>query len=366
MPIRRREQRIGDAGETLVREVVDSHPMWVCRTQDRDFGIDLEAEFAPGDDDHQQLTGKLLKLQVKSSRSWKTSYGRLAVPLDRDYLDYVEQFRLPVILVAVDLAAESASWVWLQAWLLDNETRLAANQSESVTVHVPRGEILESGLHGQWRQIAMGRDPVSTVLALRETITAASASRNSQLLQGTLALLDLVDPVARIWTVEKIIDALAALGPNPARWQASKFEPYLLTIIDRLGYALTTDQVLRLVISDGLYSRTGLAGLGHLYDRWPEHAHALGLRDRFLEVGAEVIGWYCEMRHRYTNLSSLELVTAAVAGRLGSTQFRNLVLKTDDLLNTFLNRGESAFLDNLVLVESSDQSDELFEVPGSG
>ncbi|WP_433724567.1 DUF4365 domain-containing protein [Nocardia sp. CA-129566] len=365
MPTRRREQRTGDAGETLVRGIVDSHRSWVCRTQDRDFGVDLEAEFAPGDDDRQKLTGKLLKLQVKASQSWRTSYGRLAVQLDRDYLDYVAQFRLPVILVAVDLAAETACWVWLQAWLLDNELRLAATQSDQVTVHVPRDQTLDTGLHGQWCRIATGSDPVSTVLALRETVTAARASRNNQLLEGTLALLDLVDPAARTWTVEKAIDALTALGSNAARWQASALEPHLMAIVDRFGYALTADQVLRLVMRDDLYSRAGLAGLGRLYDQWPEHAHSLGLRDRFIEAGAEVIAWYCEMRHRHHDRRSFELVTDAAAGRLGSMQFLDLVLNTDDLLHTFLNRGDSALLDHLVLVEPPGESGGQVETSSS-
>ncbi|MFI9511254.1 DUF4365 domain-containing protein [Nocardia sp. NPDC052566] len=356
VPTRQREQRTGDAGETFVRDMVDTHASWLCRTQDRDFGVDLEAEFAPGNNDHQRLTGKLLKLQVKSSRSWRVSFGRIAVPLSREYLEYIAQFRLPVILIAADLIEKTASWLWLQSWLLDNENRLAAVQSDTITVHVPSQQTLESGLDGDWSEIAMGRDPVSMVLALRETVSAASASHNTSLLEGALALLDLVDPAARTWTVEKIIDALAGLRPSAAPWEAAKFEPRLWAVIDRFGYTMTSDQIVRLVVRDDRYSRTGLSGLARLYDRWPEHAHGLDLRDRFTEVNADVVAWYCEMRHRYPNMSGLELACAATKGTLPSTRFRNLDLDTDDLLHTWFNRGDSALLDHLISAEESARS----------
>ena len=110
MPVRTRAQRTGDAGQNLVRETVDRHPNWMCRAQDLDYGVDLEAELAPYDIDEQRPTGKLLKLQVKSSEHLKLRGGRVVVTLDRGFLDYVQQFRLPVILIAVDTTRGEACY----------------------------------------------------------------------------------------------------------------------------------------------------------------------------------------------------------------------------------------------------------------
>jgi hypothetical protein len=46
MPTRTRSQRIGDAAEDFVRMTISTHHAWVIRSQDRDFGIDFEAELA--------------------------------------------------------------------------------------------------------------------------------------------------------------------------------------------------------------------------------------------------------------------------------------------------------------------------------
>ena len=39
-------QRIGARGERLVAYMIESSGGWIVRSQDEDFGIDLEAEFA--------------------------------------------------------------------------------------------------------------------------------------------------------------------------------------------------------------------------------------------------------------------------------------------------------------------------------
>lgn len=115
MPKRTSSQRIGDVGENMVRELVDSHASWMCRAQDRDFGVDLEAELAPLEGEDQLPSGKLIKLQVKSSQVVDRSGSRVAISLDQGFLQYSNQFRVPVRLVAVELSTRSAWWIWLQA-----------------------------------------------------------------------------------------------------------------------------------------------------------------------------------------------------------------------------------------------------------
>lgn len=147
MPARTRSQKIGDKGQNQVRERVDAHPHWMCRLQDLDYGVDLEAEYAPAEGDGQCPAGKLLKLQVKATESADVRGQVVHVVLERSFLSYALQFRLPVILVHVDVATRSAWWLWLQAWALEHEERLASSpDNATITVHVPLHQTLETGL----------------------------------------------------------------------------------------------------------------------------------------------------------------------------------------------------------------------------
>lgn len=158
MPKRTSSQRIGDVGENMVRELVDSHASWMCRAQDRDFGVDLEAELAPSEGEDQLPSGKLIKLQVKSSQVVDRSGSRVAISLDQGFLQYSNQFRVPVLLIAVELSTRRAWWIWLQAWWLENELRLAsAAPTASRTVHIPEGQTLEAGSMGRGAPLPWGR-----------------------------------------------------------------------------------------------------------------------------------------------------------------------------------------------------------------
>jgi hypothetical protein len=172
MPTRTESQRTGDRAEGFVLAAIDGHSSWMGRRQDHDFGIDLEAELAPPVAEGQAPQGKLLKVQVKGSQDWSRSGGWIRLSLDREYLDYVAQFRIPVVLVAVDVSTGEAWYVWLQAWLLANETTLALAQTSSVTVKLDCRDTLIAGLDGPLERVALGQEPTAMVLALRDVSTA--------------------------------------------------------------------------------------------------------------------------------------------------------------------------------------------------
>jgi hypothetical protein len=355
MPVRTRSQRTGDAGQNFVRQVVDAHPSWMCRAQDLDFGVDLEAELAPTAGEDQRPTGKLLKLQVKASEAFCDERGHVAVSLEREFLDYAGQFRIPVLLVAVKLPERRAWWLWLQAWLLDNERRLASGtRTATVTVHIPAAQTLELGVAHGWRPLAEGHDPTAMVLALRDLAAVAGGeARHIELFSGVLALLDKLDAANRVWTAEKIIDALIGLGPNSPLWLSSELVPQLLTVVDRMGDVFSTEQVVRMVARGHSYSRAALYGLTRLYDRWPEHAHSLRLPQAFQAAGVDAVAWYCSAREHYPELSSFSLWSAFAAGELPTTRFGNCELVADAdvphrLWSKWPNRGDSVLLDNLI------------------
>ncbi len=354
MPTRSRAQIGGDAGEGIVHQIVDSHPSWLCRRQDHDFGIDLEAELALSDGENQILKGKLLKLQIKASESREASGGFVSVRLDRDYLEYAAQFRLPVLLIAVDLQSRSAWWVWLQDWLLENETSLAqAPEQKSFAISILIERTLTSGLDHQWKDIALGKDGTSVILAVRELALAATETGNTALLDRALELLDLVDSARRSWAIEKTVDALIGLGPQPWMWETMNFVPQLHAVVDRFGKTMTRDQLLRLVARSDTYSRAGFQALVRLYDRWPEYARSLGLRAAFSEAGVEDLAWYCAAREHYPELDGMGLWNAFGRKELPVTRFGEVNLLQDDELSARLwskwpTRGDSVLLDNLV------------------
>lgn len=354
MPVRSRSQRIGDAGQNFVRETVDSHRNWMCRAQDLDFGVDLEAELAPTEGDDQQPLGKLLKLQVKSSERLAILGHHVTVSLERAFLEYSKQFRIPVVLIVVEPSSKRAWWLWLQEWLLDHEVRLAAKpKATTATLHIPLDQTLEEGLNGSWRPIALGQAASAMVLAIREIVTIASNDLDhAELLSGALDLLDKLQPKNRTWAAEKIIDTLIGLGPHAGYWQSAQYIRPLMLTVERLGDSFTIDQVVRMVHRGDSYSRAGLAGLAQFYDKWPEHARRMALPATFKAAGSAELEWYCSARERYPEFSSIDLWMEFAGRRLPETHFGNVELSSDEELSDRLwgkwpTRGDSVLLDNL-------------------
>ncbi|TPI76237.1 DUF4365 domain-containing protein [Mesorhizobium sp. B2-8-9] len=359
VPTRTRSQKIGDKGQNQVREQVDAHPHWMCRFQDLDYGVDLEAEYAPAEGDGQRPAGKLLKLQVKATESADVRGQVVHVVVERSFLNYALQFRLPVILVHVDITTRSAWWLWLQAWALEHEERLASSPDNSnVTLHIPLHDTLETGLDHGLIDVVAGKHASAVVLALRELAdVAASDGQQIKLFKGVLALLDDIEAPNRLRTAEKIIELLVGLGPNPGLWQTSQLIPQIVATVERLGDMFSQDQILRLVLRHDSYSRAGLEGLATFYDRWPEQARALNLPSAFRDADVEEVAWYCSAREHYADLSGYQLVMRFSDGKLPQTRFGKLQLRNDDdvsyrVFTKFPTRGSSILLDNLMWAET--------------
>lgn len=363
MPTRNRAQRIGSAAELLVQQKVGGHPRWLIRNQDHDFGIDLEAELAQLIGDDQQLTGMLIKLQVKGSERIRRSAGRIHVSLDRDYLRYVAQFRLPVILVAVDTVTGEAWWLWLQEWILNNEAELERRETHQVTVHINETQTLEFGLDSELPRIASGEHEATLVLALRDLASTARAANNVNVVRKIFELLDEVDAPSRAWALEKTIDALIGLGVHTGFWQTQQYVPQLIAIVERVGGTFTSEQMLRLVARGDTYSRAGLYGLAALYDHWPEQAKALGLGGKFRAIGLDNVAWYCDLREAYLGKTSIWLwsklpklpnrFNALELAKGGEAEYR--------ITSGWPNRGDSILLDYLVVAD--DQEDPVAPNP---
>jgi hypothetical protein len=363
MPKRSQSQRIGDQAELIVRTLIDNHTHWLARGQDHDFGIDLEAEFAqPDDKGNQQLSGKLIKIQIKGSRSWPIQNECINVVLRRGYLDYINQFRLPALLVAVDVTTRDAWFVWLQDWMLRHEESLLGASAPTATIAIPVAHTLRSGLNDSLQGISRGEHETAMVLGLRELGIAAISARNSIVFEKVLDILSAINESSKAWIAHKTIDALIGMGPHVGVWETHALLPLLFTLIDRVGDQLSPSQIGRLVRRDDTYSRTSIYALSRLYDRWPDHGRALSLPMMFDAEGLEPVAWYCRLREHYRGETSLGLFDRLQSFRLPRAHFGSLRLPNSpafasDLLQRWPNRGDSYYLDRLQLAEPTQRED---------
>ena len=280
----------------------------------------------------------------------------LMIRLSRNYLEYIAQFRLPVILIVVELESRKAWYLWLQRWMLDNEEKfVAAGQTKTVALWIPETASLVSGLDGQLKRIARGEDEASMVLALRELLLAAFAVGKETVLGSLFSLLQTLRPSP--WAIEKTINALVGFKPNPWFYETSQMLPHLHSMIKAVGNLLTSDQVFRVVARGPSFSRTGVNALALLFDCHPQHARSLNLAAKFRQADLDDVAWYCDLRARYPGMDSIAFWGALGSNKLGELKSGDLELirteqAQDYIRSKWPNRGDSVFLDCLSVIRS--------------
>ncbi len=350
-------QRIGKTGERMVESLFDEHPRWVARHQGADFGIDLEVELARESEDEQLLQGQLLKIQVKSRTHYRPINGFVAVSVERRWLNYACNFRIPVILVACSQTTGELWWVWLQEWALLNEEALAVSQTSKVTVRIPLGQSLKSGLDVALPAIAEGTPSNAMVLALRGVLEVARGWENQIIARGVVELLGRTEFPSRDWTINKIVDRLLGFGSTLVYWQAQETLPILFAVIEASGGILTSAQILRMVQRGELYSRAGINALARVYDCWPVQTAMLGLPKIFAEAKLEEVAWYAAIRERFPGQREFGL--SLLQHPDGDLSDGNFLLRIDQDLRDYLfakwpNRGDSVLLDRLSLASENE------------
>lgn len=351
VPRRNMAQRIGANGEQQVRNLIDTHPQWLARAQDADFGVDLEAELARSDGERQELTGKVLKIQVKSRRTFDRADAHVLVTLEREWVDYACAFRIPVVVIAFEQGSAASWWLWVQDWALRNEESLSASASPTLTLRIPEDQTLAKGLDGELSDIAEGRSASAMVLALRGVLEVASGWENQAFARGLIELLGKTELPSRAWTIAMIVDQLTKLGPNALHWEAQQMLPMLYAIIDTAGETLTREQMLRFVQRGESYSRVGMTAVSYLYDKLPDHAASLRLADLFSEKGLDAPAWYAHMRERYAGERAFGFFVTGLPDQ--DLEFNGAVLRLDQETKEYIvmkypNRGETVLLDCLI------------------
>jgi hypothetical protein len=305
LPKRSVSQRIGEQAEHLAQGAFLNAPNWVCRTQSHDFGIDLEAELVEITDGIEELSGALLKLQVKGTLNPIHKNRGYYVRLRTEYLKYANQFRVPVLLLLVNVRSNEILYLWLQEYLIGREDILYG--VKSVLVKIPEENRLELSFQDQLPKIALGATKGSQLMAVQKLFEVFSSRYDPKALALASNLLEHLGQNGHIAIFNGAIDKLIKRGPHLSRVDAQEFGKVLIDLTRRFGDRLDVNQILKMVVRGDTYSIAGLDGLLGLYDGFPDYAKSLDLARRFDELNLHELSWYCQFREAHAELDAMSI-----------------------------------------------------------
>jgi uncharacterized protein DUF4365 len=150
--------KVASAGVTHTRLAIEDELGWLFREQPaEDFGIDAQAEVVDRDD----VSGKLLALQIKAGKSWfkEPGPGGWWYRPDAEHVRYWMNHSLPVVVVLYHPETESCHWQ-----LISRET-LVQTSTGGWKLLVPEAHVLDESARAALHEAAEG-DPYE--LRLRE------------------------------------------------------------------------------------------------------------------------------------------------------------------------------------------------------
>lgn len=305
MPKRSISQRTGDQAEHLAQGAFLDAPNWICRTQSHDFGIDLEAELVDIIDGVEELSGALVKIQVKGTFKPIFRNRGYYVRLKTDYLTYANQFRVPVLLLLVNVRTKEIHYLWLQEYLIGREEILYG--AKSVLVKVPEENVLNHSFRHRLPEIALGVADGAQLMAVQKLFEVFSSKYDQKALELASGLLEHLGEGTHVSIFNGTIDKLIKRGPHLSRAGSQEFGKILVDLTRRFGDKLSPDQVLKMVVRGNTYSLAGLDGLLGLYDGFPDYAKTLKLASRFDEIGLYELSWYCQFREAHAQMDSMSI-----------------------------------------------------------
>jgi hypothetical protein len=305
LPKRSISQRTGDQAEHLAQGAFLNAPNWICRTQSHDFGIDLEAELIEITDGAQELSGALVKLQVKGTLKPIHKNRGYYVRLRTEYLKYANQFRVPVLLLLVNVRSNEIHYLWLQEYLIGREDILYG--AKSVLVKVPEENRLDLSFQHHLPKIALGVTKGSQLMAVQKLFEVFSSKYDAKALALASDLLEHLGQNGHIAIFNGAIDKLIKRGPHLSRVGSQEFGKILVDLTRRFGDRLDVDQILKMVVRGDTYSLAGLDGLLGLYDGFPDYAKSLDLARRFDEMKLHELSWYCQFREAHAKLDAMSI-----------------------------------------------------------
>lgn len=347
MATRTAAQVLGSQGQSLVAHIINSNEHWVVRTQDEDFGVDLEAELTSP-----QVVGHLMKIQVKASRSLLVNSSGVVCKVPKGLLSYADSCRLPVVLVRVSLAEQKAWYLWLQDWLFEQRRRGRdfASLPSVCTLYIPIEKTLEAGLQGELCDVAQWRTKTQLALTVNDAISTSAVVGNYAVLNHLVALLDELGVTNEHFPVGQVVERAVSLGSQLwATQTGNQAASTLFAICHHYAERFSADQVVRMITRGESISRIGLNALGILYDSAYEHIKGMELQVLFLAHPDKRVAFYCHLRELHPTVPGFNCLLLSVG-----VHFAGLTITPelhDDLLGKWPNRGDSVILDYLQSTE---------------
>lgn len=347
MADRSSSQKTGAQGHKWLLAHVEDHPQWLSRDLSEDFGIDAEFEIADP-----SVSGDILKVQIKSSEQVERRDGAIKFTIERKYLEYADACRYPLIMVRVDTTSKEAWYLWLQDWLLAKRRTGSPLLTEQVswTEWVSESHTVAAGLNGELKKIARWEGSSQLALSLRDALHAAIAigDRRMMLLLAD-ALASCADGLAQAG-LNTVIDEAIKLGDRMrGTYEGNAVADQLFAMVRRRGAVVDAETIDRLVLRGDSYSRTGLTSLAIMYDDHFQHIRSLGLPSRYAAVEPRV-AYYCAFREAHPDQRSGDVTVDPSTFTFAGLQYR----QPDMFWNKYANRGPSALLDYLELIEKVD------------
>lgn len=280
-------------------------PNWICRNQTHDFGIDLEAELTAPAENGEELSGAIIKLQVKGTLKPIFRGGYFYIRLRTDFLRYATQFQVPVLLLVVNLKSGNIHYLWLQEYL--NERNDIFQEAQSVLLKVPYTNVLEKSFEDELPKIALGVARGAQVMAVQRLFEVFSSKYDRKAIELSSELLMHLSEGGYLSIFNAAIEKLIQRGPHLSRVDSQAFGKVLSDIARRFGNRLTAEQICRMIVRGDSYSLAGLDGLSGLYDAFPDHALRLDLPRLFDEMALHELSWYCQFRQANPRLDSLKV-----------------------------------------------------------
>ena len=270
MPRRTPSQRTGSLGHRIAASAFERLGNWIVRNQEEDFGIDMELELSDPDP-----SGHFLKCQVKSLGRG----ARRNIQLKNDFLRYVYECRLPIILAQVDVVSENVWVCWLQGCIEMKRLQQSIYGSKHYTeINSEWLILLDNSASEQLKLVARGIHPISRGTQVRDLIRFALESHDHDLVDAANNLLFKYRNEISHFPLELLVDEILAIGNRIWGTIEGNALSKLLYILSRsYGDNFTKEQIRKLALRDESYSRTGINALGIMYDEFPEHMRKLQL-----------------------------------------------------------------------------------------
>ncbi|CAM4424224.1 MAG: hypothetical protein LEGION0403_FIIPPAGN_02730 [Legionella sp.] len=347
MPIQTKSQKIGEKGQDFVKFQVSSSRCWIAHNISPDYGIDLELQFAPEDEEVRPM---FIKAQIKSSQNVDVNSDYIIQTISKSFLRYVHECRVPVILILASTSFQQSWYIWLQKWIMDsgNASRIYdESKKKSLSIKVSKSNDFANGLNKELISIASLENPTQLYLAVRDLANLSCGLFDDSLSQflfdylnkmrGSLEGKNYLDSL-----IDRVIDLNSYIKGTTEGNNVSKL---LFQYIREHGNNLNAEHVSRLVCRGNKLSNTGINALGILYDNFPQHALSLKLTTMFIKAKYVIPHYYCSIRERY-----LEQKSPGWASKKNDLRVGNLTLDltSDDFLNKWANRGDAAFLSYLI------------------